>query len=53
MRHARLCVKSAFRIVPLCCLVQGLTNKDGSAKTECGIHVAGEDEDSGMSNIRK
>ncbi len=35
------------------CLVQGLTNKDGSAKTECGIHVAGEDEESGMSNIRK
>ncbi|DBA82815.1 TPA: hypothetical protein ACH3X1_007038 [Trebouxia sp. C0004] len=32
---------------------QGLTNKDGSAKTECGIHVAGEDEESGMSNIRK
>ena len=34
-------------------VLQGLTNKDGSAKTECGIHVAGEDEESGMSNIRK
>ncbi|KAL3159964.1 hypothetical protein ABBQ38_010352 [Trebouxia sp. C0009 RCD-2024] len=32
---------------------QGLTNKDGSVKTECGIHVAGDDEESGMSNIRK
>jgi len=32
--------------------MQGLTNKDGSAKTECGIHVE-EDEESGMSNIRK
>lgn len=31
---------------------QGLTNKDGSAKTECGIHVAGEDEDTGLANIR-
>lgn len=32
---------------------QGLTNKDGSAKTECGIHVAGEDAQSGLANIRK
>ena len=32
--------------------VQGLTNKDGSLKTECGIHVAGEDEGTGLSNIR-
>ena len=35
------------------CWLQGYTNKDGSVKTECGIHVAGEDEESGMSNIRK
>ena len=35
------------------CYLQGYTNKDGSLKTECGIHVAGDDEESGMSNIRK
>ena len=33
--------------------LQGYNNKDGTAKTECGIHVAGDDEESGMSNIRK
>lgn len=33
--------------------MQGLTNADGSVKTECGIHVAGDDEESGLSNIRK
>ena len=33
--------------------LQGYNNKDGTAKTECGIHVAGEDEASGLSNIRK
>ncbi|KAK9823415.1 hypothetical protein WJX72_002591 [[Myrmecia] bisecta] len=31
---------------------QGLQNKDGSVKTECGIHV-GDDPETGMSNIRK
>lgn len=33
--------------------MQGLTNKDGSLKTECGIHVSGEDASTGLSNIRK
>lgn len=44
--------RHALRPQVLVCL-QGLTNKDGSVKTECGIHVAGDDEESGMSNIRK
>jgi phosphoadenosine phosphosulfate reductase len=32
---------------------QGLTNPDGSLKTECGIHVEGEDAETGLSNIRR
>ena len=39
--------------VDYCAFIQGLTNKDGSAKTECGIHVAGDDNQTGLSNIRK
>lgn len=49
-----VCVMSCDIAGPeVLCYVQGYTNKDGSMKTECGIHVAGDDEESGMSNIRK
>ena len=47
-----VCVTCVPPVVKLI-LFAGLKNKDGSLKTECGIHVAGEDSSTGLSNIRK